>query len=287
MKKVLSLKAPLLLLWLLLVSATAFAVDSDGDGVDDSIDAFPNDITASVDTDGDGKPDILHIPVFESFESYPASSNFIPSAPWSASGSPFTDWSIVDKSYVYSGSRSVARTLGSSASRTLSVDAITGNEVSYYRYFSATQGYTDFYVDGVRRQPVCVQLAGNWKKCTLALTPGQHNLLWSVNSGTASFSNATLALDDIRIQGSVLTEDDDDDNDGVLDIHDAFPLDPTEWLDTDGDGIGDNADWDDDNDGVPDVVDADPLNASNTSEIVLPLDGVYKGMRLQKITNTF
>jgi len=51
--------------------------------------------------------------------------------------------------------------------------------------------------------------------------------------------------------------------------------------DTDGDGIGDNADWDDDNDGVPDTVDAAPLDASNTSEIVLPLDGVYKGMRLQ------
>ena len=30
-------------------------------------------------------------------------------------------------------------------------------------------------------------------------------------------------------------------------------MDPTEWLDTDGDGIGDNADTDDDGDGIPDV----------------------------------
>jgi hypothetical protein len=35
----------------------------------------------------------------------------------------------------------------------------------------------------------------------------------------------------------------DDDNDGVLDINDAFPLDPTETADTDGDGIGDNSDY--------------------------------------------
>ena len=36
--------------------------------------------------------------------------------------------------------------------------------------------------------------------------------------------------------------DDDDDNDGVVDIHDALPRDPTESVDTDGDGVGDNGD---------------------------------------------
>ena len=54
--------------------------------------------------------------------------------------------------------------------------------------------------------------------------------------------------------------DTDDDNDGTLDIDDAFPLDPNESLDTDGDGIGNNADEDDDNDGVPDVDDPAPLD---------------------------
>jgi hypothetical protein len=33
---------------------------------------------------------------------------------------------------------------------------------------------------------------------------------------------------------------------------DAFPLDPDEWRDTDGDGVGDNADTDDDRDGWSD-----------------------------------
>ncbi len=46
--------------------------------------------------------------------------------------------------------------------------------------------------------------------------------------------------------------DTDDDNDGTPDDQDAFPLDPTEDTDTDGDKVGDNADTDDDNDGTPD-----------------------------------
>ena len=53
--------------------------------------------------------------------------------------------------------------------------------------------------------------------------------------------------------------DDDDDNDGVADVDDAFPLDPDETLDTDGDGIGNNADPDDDGDGIPDEQDDYPL----------------------------
>ena len=56
--------------------------------------------------------------------------------------------------------------------------------------------------------------------------------------------------------------DTDDDNDGYLDINDAFPLVASEWLDTDGDNIGNNADTDDDNDGYLDINDAFPLVAS-------------------------
>ncbi|MFZ9056589.1 MAG: gliding motility-associated C-terminal domain-containing protein [Flavobacteriaceae bacterium] len=73
-------------------------------------------------------------------------------------------------------------------------------------------------------------------------------------------------------------EDDDIDGDGILNeddndhydwwrfnesqwIGDAFPSDPNEWEDTDGDGIGNNADEDDDNDGVLDNEDDYPLDA--------------------------
>jgi len=64
----------------------------------------------------------------------------------------------------------------------------------------------------------------------------------------------------------------DDDNDGVYDINDAFPLNPNESVDTDGDGIGDNEDRDDDNDNILDVDDNFPLDANESLD--LDLDGL-------------
>ena len=57
-----------------------------------------------------------------------------------------------------------------------------------------------------------------------------------------------------------LVADPDIDGDGYNNTDDWSPLDPTEWIDTDGDGMGDNQDWDDDGDGVPDDFDTFPLN---------------------------
>ena len=41
-----------------------------------------------------------------------------------------------------------------------------------------------------------------------------------------------------------------------------FPHDPLEWLDTDGDCLGNNSDLDDDGDGFADTIDPFPLNGS-------------------------
>jgi len=61
----------------------------------------------------------------------------------------------------------------------------------------------------------------------------------------------------------------DTDGDGVDDASDAFPLDPTESVDTDGDGIGNNGDTDDDGDGLPDAFEIDngldPLDSADAS----------------------
>ena len=61
--------------------------------------------------------------------------------------------------------------------------------------------------------------------------------------------------------------DPDDDNDMTLDINDAFPFDPGETKDTDGDGTGDNSDTDDDGDDWPDSVEAlcqtEPLSSTS------------------------
>lgn len=67
----------------------------------------------------------------------------------------------------------------------------------------------------------------------------------------------------------------DSDNDGVADINDAFPNDPSETADSDNDGTGDNADVfpndpseqsDSDNDGTGDNADAFPNDPSEQSD---------------------
>ncbi|MFC1812988.1 hypothetical protein ACFL03_09875, partial [Thermodesulfobacteriota bacterium] len=67
----------------------------------------------------------------------------------------------------------------------------------------------------------------------------------------------------------------DTDGDGVPDDQDAFPEDPDEWEDVDGDGIGDNADpdigagpssEDSDGDGVPDDQDAFPDDPNESKD---------------------
>ena len=65
----------------------------------------------------------------------------------------------------------------------------------------------------------------------------------------------------------------DDDNDTVIDSLDAFSLLASESIDTDGDGIGDNADTDDDGDGILDSLDSYPLDSTNTPIEVMDIDG--------------
>ena len=71
---------------------------------------------------------------------------------------------------------------------------------------------------------------------------------------------AGLAQDEFRLDG-----DHDSDGDLVNNLDDAFPLDDAENVDTDNDGIGNNADTDDDNDNLPD--------AYETANNLNPLDG--------------
>ena len=70
--------------------------------------------------------------------------------------------------------------------------------------------------------------------------------------------------------------DADDDNDSYLDINDEFPLDASEWLDTDGDDIGNNADTDDDNDSILDdkeiEIGSNPLVPDTPQSLVTIID---------------
>ena len=74
----------------------------------------------------------------------------------------------------------------------------------------------------------------------------------------------THMLRDPCIHGTGDDADTDDDGDRVPDAEDAFSLDATESIDTDGDGTGDNADLDDDGDNVADVDDDLPFDATES-----------------------
>ncbi len=86
------------------------------------------------------------------------------------------------------------------------------------------------------------------------------------------FPNDPLESVDSDLDGVGNNADTDDDNDGVLDVNDAFPFDASEATDSDLDGLGNNIDTDDDNDGVLDINDAFPLDASEATDT--DLDGV-------------
>jgi len=77
---------------------------------------------------------------------------------------------------------------------------------------------------------------------------------------------------DIDGDGKDNTADTDDDNDGTPDAKDAFPLDPSEQADRDGDLIGDNLDADDDGDGKGD--DANGNGTPDHKEMDIDGDGV-------------
>jgi len=284
MKKVLPLKAPLLLA-LLLLSTSVLAADTDGDGADNSVDAFPSDGCATIDTDGDGEPDTILAKgncLIDNFET----GNFSRNA-WGNTTSCTTStckseyWHIAEGNSWPYGAKAPT---GSFRELTLTRTVPVASTLTFYfnDYGSACVPSPIF---GCNSSPgtfiigsTTIQLGGGsgWKRKSVSLSAGSYTFRWK-SGGHTDFFGATvldaLSLDDVGITS--LVEDSDDDNDGISDDGDAYPL------DTDNDGINNSIDWDDDNDGVPDTIDAAPLNNADTSEIVLPLNGSYKGGRLQ------
>ena len=102
---------------------------------------------------------------------------------------------------------------------------------------------------------------------------------WEVQEGEKEENNKIIKkifVDNDFDKDHIGDQDDpDDDNDGVVDIKDAFPYNAKESRDFDKDGIGDNADPDDDNDGIPDTEDLfpnDPKESIDTDN-----DGIGDG----------
>ncbi len=101
------------------------------------------------------------------------------------------------------------------------------------------------------------RLAGDVPLFVLVSSPRSVTAQIRAPAGPASFAGSDNGLHPSldepiprRLEGFSPPLDSDDD--GVPDSQDDFPNDPAESTDTDGDGIGNNADPDDDNDGMAD-----------------------------------
>ncbi|MBK8676069.1 MAG: FG-GAP repeat protein [Cellvibrionales bacterium] len=236
--------------------------DDDNDGVDDASDAFPINPEATTDTDGDGKPDSIDttkLPVFNDFESGDG-GGWVFNSWYETAGA---SWGVSTK-YSVSPSHSLRLITYRDASHStnvasLSISLQTGSTISWYQRGASSLGVYGVEINGIPAYSSCTA-SGVWSFCVVTVTPGTNTFAMKVNSGTPPMtgSYAEMFIDDLRI-GSPLIEDTDDDNDGVADASDAFPLDASESVDADGDGIGDNSDAfpndpdesaDADNDGV-------------------------------------
>ncbi|WP_286271491.1 S8 family peptidase [Thalassotalea hakodatensis] len=102
---------------------------------------------------------------------------------------------------------------------------------------------------------------GRWDELELGIIDSDDD---GVEDSSDAFPYDISETVDTDSDGIGNNADTDDDGDGVDDSADAFPLDASESVDTDSDGIGNNADTDDDGDGVDDSADAFPLDASES-----------------------
>lgn len=244
MKKLLFLSVSrCLALCLLLVSASVFAADNDGDGVDNAVDAFPNDSCASLDTDGDGRPDSVVAAAtcdyfYDDFEA----------ATFHAS------WTSVYQFALTAGGQSSTRSAVSTAGASSNAWLVTqpslpasGTVSFYYKGGKSNWGGPEYSMKDINQAGTTVRLSYvfGWTYASFNFQSlSKVQILFGCPSIGCSAAGITqVQIDKFRISFSRVLE----------------------------------SDWDDDNDGIPDTVDAAPLDVGNTTEITLPLDGSYKG----------
>jgi uncharacterized delta-60 repeat protein len=282
----------LLAISLLLFSATAFAVDSDGDGVDDSIDAFPNDPTGAVDTDGDGKPDTFIFDNLATIFADSFESGDFTAGGWTLGGTMTgTPWTI----FSYGGSNGkVAKltqttTCGFGCTLPIPIAYIektvtlpsSGGAVGFSLrgLVSFDYGPAEFYVDNILQQQWTS--LSSWTPVTKSLSAGTHTLKWQTSS---SIATGHVYVDAVVVKGSfLLIEDADDDNDGVADAIDNCPLViNASQSDMNGNAIGDACDYgsDTDGDGVNDSIDNCAIT-SNSDQLDDDADGIGNACELQ------
>jgi alpha-tubulin suppressor-like RCC1 family protein len=227
----------------------------------------------AVDTDGDGIDDVGGITIYStSFDTADAGWAF--NGQWSR----VSDAAARTPSYV-----ATACTLGVIQCRfpptmTLTYTLPQASRISFWAKSSSSSGTTvPFYVDNVQVGYFSANKY-TYTQSSFLVSAGTHVFKWTISSPTSfgqpyiddvsittvtdncpSVANADQV--DIDQDGLGNACDSDNDNDGVENGSDNCPLHTNaDQLDTDGDGLGNVCDPDDDNDGAPDGNDRWPLN---------------------------
>ena len=143
------------------------------------------------------------------------------------------------------------------------------NEVGSWRFARGHSVPNEFYT------VMSYRARGGYKSSVFA-NPDVDSCFWhdcGVDIEDEFAAHAALAINTVQWQFEAIRESKPDtDGDGFVDDVDALPDDPNDWLDSDGDGIGDFTDDDDDGDGIPDAYDSYPLDP--TEILDSDLDGV-------------
>ena len=138
--------------------------------------------------------------------------------------------------------------------------------------FVTVMPYHNFYYsESLRKNPLGVQFYSNPE---VELCGSSKSRPCGVKGDQPLAANAALSISATMYRAAQWAPDPpDSDGDGTVDFFDAFPNDPTEWWDSDGDKIGDNADMDDDNDGLSDdeeeTRDIDPRDEDSDNDGVI------------------
>ena len=224
-------------------------IDSDGDGVDDDDDAFPDDSTEWSDTDGDGVGD--NADTDDDDDGWSDQDEVV-------CGSELLDSGSVPADSDADGECDALDPDDDDDGVVDSDDAFPSNPTEW----ADTDG------DGIGNNADGDDDGDGWGDSTES------------DCGSDPM-DGEVSPKDIDGDGACNIQDPDDDGDGVADEDDAFPLDNAEWLDTDGDGLGDNSDQDDDGDQFVDEYESecmsDPLDP-NSSPSDSDGDGICDAM---------